>query len=95
VSDRDSGNKETRPFTLNSTSDLKLKLRITARADLRYVVLAWYLYEVGSTTSFKTGSINEELGAVEFYLTAIPAGNWYISVLAANCNWRLIHAGRL
>ncbi|MEM2352341.1 MAG: hypothetical protein QXT26_08040 [Thermoproteota archaeon] len=23
-------------------------------------------------------------------LAAIPAGNWYVKILAANCNWELI-----
>jgi len=90
VSDRGSGDKETRPFTLDSTSDLRLKLRITARADLRYVGLSWYLYQVGATRYFKSGSIDEEQGVFEFYLAAIPAGNWYVKILAANCNWELI-----
>ncbi|MEM0384533.1 MAG: hypothetical protein QXV27_06785 [Candidatus Caldarchaeum sp.] len=90
VSDRGSGEKETRPFTLNATSDLQLKLKITARADLRFVVLYWHLYRVGSETSFKRGSIDGEQGSFEFYLAAIPAGNWYVKILAANCNWELI-----
>ncbi len=37
VTDRGSGNKDTRPFTLETPSDLKITIRITARADLRYV----------------------------------------------------------
>ncbi|MEM2651083.1 MAG: hypothetical protein QXU87_03270 [Candidatus Caldarchaeum sp.] len=89
VSDRGSGDKETRPFTLDSTADLRLKLRLTARADLRYVGLSWYLYQVGATRYFKSGSIDEEQGVFEFYLAAIPAGNWYVKILAANCNWEL------
>jgi hypothetical protein len=89
VTDRGSGRKETRPFTLETPSDLKLTIRITARANLQYVSLSWYLYEVGSEVYFKTGSIKEEQGVFEFYAARIPAGNWYVEILAANCNWEI------
>jgi len=89
VTDRGSGRKETRPFTLETPSDLKITIRITARANLQYVSLSWYLYEVGSEVYFKTGSIREEQGVFEFYAARIPAGNWYVEILAANCNWEI------
>jgi hypothetical protein len=89
ITDRGSGRKETRPFTLETPSDLKLTIRITARANLQYVSLSWYLHEVGSEVYFKTGSIREEQGVFEFYAARIPAGNWYVEILAANCNWEI------
>jgi hypothetical protein len=89
VTDRGSGRKETRPFTLETPSDLKITTRITARANLQYVSLSWYLYEVGFEVYFKTGSIREEQGVFEFYAARIPAGNWYVEILAANCNWEI------
>jgi len=46
VTDRGSGDKDTRPFTLETVSDLKITVRIKARADLRWVSLSWYLYNV-------------------------------------------------
>jgi hypothetical protein len=45
VRDRGSGSKETPPFTREATSDLRIKVTIRARADLRYVGL----YGVGMT----------------------------------------------
>jgi hypothetical protein len=89
ITDRGSGRKETRPFTLETPSDLKLTISITARANLQYVSLSWYLHEVGSEVYFKTGSIREEQGVFEFYAARIPAGNWYVEILAANCNWEI------
>jgi hypothetical protein len=89
VTDRGSGNKETRPFTLETPSDLKITIRITARANLQYVSLSWYLYNVGSESFFKHGSIREEQGVFEFYAARVPTGNWYIEILAANCNWEI------
>ncbi len=89
VTDRGSGRKETRPFTLETLSDLKITIRVTARANLQYVSLSWYLYEVGSEFYFKTGSIREEQGVFEFYAARIPAGDWYVEILAANCNWEI------
>ncbi|MEM4170049.1 MAG: hypothetical protein QXY99_08195, partial [Thermoproteota archaeon] len=89
VRDRGSGSKETPPFTLEATSDLRIKMTIRARSDLRYVGLYWYLYEVGDDLSYKRGSILEEQGSFEFYAAAIPPGNWYIQINAANCNWEI------
>jgi hypothetical protein len=89
VTDRGSGNKETRPFTLERASDLKITIRITATAALEYVGLSWYLYNVGSEDFFKHGSIRGEQGVFEFYAASVPAGNWYFQILAANCNWEI------
>ncbi|MEM0348939.1 MAG: hypothetical protein QXD24_01970 [Candidatus Caldarchaeum sp.] len=89
VRDRGNGDKDTPPFTLEAASDLKIKITISARADLRYVGLSWYLHKVGETVSYKMGEIDEEQGVFEFYAAAIPRGNWYIRVISANCNWEI------
>ena len=89
VSDRGSGNKDTKPFTLDSTSDLKIKIKLTARGDLKYVSLTWYLYNADLEKWLKTGEVEEEQGEFEFYAAKIPAGNWYVRILAANCDWEL------
>jgi hypothetical protein len=89
VTDRGSGNKDTRPFTLETASDLKITIRIMARADLRYVSLAWYLYNVDLGRWIKNGEVNNEQGVFEFYAARVPAGNWYVKVISANCNWEI------
>lgn len=91
VSDSGSGDKDTRPFTLNETSDLKIIITIYPTADLKYVGLRWYLVPVGSERyqAVRTGSINEESGRKEFYLTAIRPGNYYVSIISANCRWEI------
>jgi cytoskeletal protein RodZ len=89
VTDRGSGNKDTSPFTLDAPSDLKITIRITARANLRYVGLSWYLYNVDLERWIKNGGVNEEQGVFEFYAARIPAGNWYVRILSANCNWEI------
>jgi hypothetical protein len=89
VTDRGSGIKETRPFTLDAPSDLKITIRIMARADLRYVSLSWYLYNVDLGRWIKNGDVNEEQGVFEFYAARVPAGNWYVKILSANCNWEI------
>jgi len=89
VTDRGSGNKDTRPFTLESPSDLKITIRVTARADLKFVSLHWYLYNVDIGRWIRNGEVDEEEGVFEFYAARVPAGNWYISILAANCNWEI------
>jgi hypothetical protein len=89
LTDRGSGNKDARPFTLETASDLKITIRITARADLRYVGLSWYLYNVDLGRWIKNGEVNEEQGVFEFYAARIPAGNWYVKILSANCNWEI------
>jgi len=89
VTDRGSGDKDTRPFTLETVSDLKITVRIKARADLRWVSLSWYLYNVEEGSWIKHGEVDEEEGVFEFYAARVPAGNWYIRILAANCDWEI------
>jgi hypothetical protein len=89
ITDRGSGNKETRPFTLETASDLKITIGIMARADLRYVSLSWYLYNVDLGRWIKNGEVNNEQGVFEFYAARIPAGNWYVKIISANCNWEI------
>jgi hypothetical protein len=89
VTDRGSGDKDTRPFTLETVSDLKITVRIRARADLQWVGLSWYLYNVEEDLWIRHGEVDEEEGVFEFYVARVPAGNWYIRILAANCNWEI------
>jgi hypothetical protein len=89
VTDSGSGNKETRPFTLNETSDLKITIKIYPTADLKYVGLHWYLYILELGRWIKEGEINEESGTIEFYAARIPAGNYYVKVISANCKWEI------
>jgi hypothetical protein len=89
VTDRGSGTKDTRPFTLETASDIKITIRIRATADLRYVSLSWYLYNVDLERWIKNGAINNEQGVFEFYAARVPAGNWYVKILSANCNWEI------
>jgi len=89
VTDRGSGDKDTRPFTLETVSDLKITVRIRARADLQYVSLSWYLYNVEEGRWIRNGEVDEEEGVFEFYVARVPAGNWYVRILAANCNWEI------
>ncbi len=89
VTDRGSGDKDTRPFTLESASDLKITIRIIARADLRYVGLYWYLFNVDLERWLKNGQVDGEQGVFTFYAARVPAGNWYIRIISANCNWEI------
>ena len=89
VTDSGSGDKDTRPFTLETVSDLKITVRIRARADLQWVGLSWYLYNVEEDLWIRHGEVDEEEGVFEFYVARVPAGNWYIRILAANCNWEI------
>jgi len=89
VTDSGSGRKDTRPFTLNETSDLKIIVKIYPTADLKYVGFSWYLYILELEKWIKHGSINEESGTFEFYAARIPPGNYYISILSANCKWEI------
>ena len=89
VSDSGSGDKDTRPFTLNETSDLKITVKMRARGDLEFVGLSWYLYVVELERWIKMGEVNEEVGEFEFYAANIPPGNYYIRVISANCKWTL------
>ncbi|MEM0233498.1 MAG: hypothetical protein QXL22_05710 [Candidatus Nezhaarchaeales archaeon] len=91
VVDSGSGYKDTRPFTLNETSDLKIIITIYPTSDLKYVSLHWYLVPVGLERyeAIRDGSIEEESGREEFYLTAIPPGNYYVDIISANCKWEI------
>jgi len=89
VTDSGSGNKDTRPFTLQSASDLKITVRIRAQADLEYVGFAWYLYNVELERWLKRGDVWEDEGVFEFYAANVPPGNWYVKILAANCRWEI------
>ena len=89
VSDSGSGDKDTRPFTLNETSDLKIVVRIRATADVEYVGFAWYLFIPEIDRWIKNGEISEDQGEFEFYVASIPPGNYYVKVLSANCKWTL------
>jgi hypothetical protein len=89
INDSGSGNKDTRPFTLNETSDLKITLRVYPTADLKYVLLSWYLYIPEVEKWIRQGSISQESGILEFYATHIPPGNYYVRVISANCRWEL------
>jgi hypothetical protein len=89
ITDRGSGTKDTRPFTLETASDIKITIRIRATADLQYVTLAWFLYNVDLERWIKNGQVNREQGVFEFYATRVPAGNWYVKIISANCNWEI------
>ena len=89
VTDRGSGDKDTRPFTLETVSDLKITIRIIARADLRFVGLTWYLYNVDIDRWIRHGEVDEDQGVFEFYAARVPAGNWYVRIISANCNWEI------
>ena len=89
VSDSGSGDKDTRPFTLNETSDLKIVVRIRATGDVEYVGFAWYLYIPEIEKWIKNGKIWEDQGEFEFYAANIPPGNYYVKVISANCKWTL------
>ena len=89
VSDSGSGDKDTRPFTLNETSDLRIVVRIRATADVEYVGFAWYLYIPEIERWIKNGKIWGEQGEFEFYAASIPPGNYYVKVISANCKWTL------
>jgi len=89
ITDSGSGYKETRPFTLNETADLKITVKIYPTADLRYVSLHWYLYILEVGKWIKDGSINEESGTIEFYAAHIPPGDYYVRVISANCKWEI------
>jgi len=88
MTDSGSGDKDTRPFTVEARSDLKITVVVRARAAIEYVGLSWYLRPVGERVGYITsGDVNEEQGTFEFYAAAIPPGNYHIHVLAANYNW--------
>ena len=90
LSDSGSGTKDTRPFTLNETSDLRIIFTIYPKAELKYVGINWYLVPVGAESYFdaiKSGTSREESGKVEFYAAAVPSGSYYIHVTSANCRW--------
>jgi hypothetical protein len=89
ITNSGSGNKDTRPFTLNETSDLKITIRIYPTVDIKYVVLHWYLYILELDKWIKDGSINQESGTLEFYAAHIPPGNYYVKVISANCKWEM------
>ncbi|MEM2257804.1 MAG: hypothetical protein QXU87_04070 [Candidatus Caldarchaeum sp.] len=90
ITDSGSGNKDTRPFTLETNSDLKITITIRARGDLRFVSLHWYLYNVALERWIKDGEVDEKEGVFEFYAANVPAGNWYFKILAANCDWEIV-----
>jgi len=89
ITDRGSGTKDTRPFTLETPSDLKITIRIRATADLQFVGLRWFLYNVDLERWIKNGMVDKEEGVFEFYAARIPTGNWYVKVISANCNWEI------
>ena len=89
ITDSGSGNKDTRPFTLDETSDLKITVKITPTADLKYVLFDWYLYIPGVEKWLKHATVEEDAGTFEFYAAKIPPGDYYVKVLAANCKWEI------
>lgn len=89
VTDSGSGSKETRPFTLNETSDLKITVTINPTADLEWVSFSWFLYDLNKDTFIKYGDVREEAGSFEFYAAKIPPGDYYVKILAANCKWQI------
>jgi len=89
VTDSGSGNKETRPFTLNETSDLKITVKIYPTGDVKYILYSWYLYILEIGKWIKQGDINQESGTFEFYAARIPPGNYYVKVISANCKWEI------
>jgi len=89
LADSGSGYKDTRPFTLNETADLKITIKVYPTADLKYVLLGWYLYIPGTEKWVKQGTINQDAGSFEFYAARIPPGDYYVKILAANCKWEV------
>jgi len=91
----DSGNKckNTRRFSLNETSDLKII--ITAKPAPFYggvIYLTWKLNDVETGKDLRSVSIRQaakqEVETFEFYVSNIPPGNYYIRV-TTGCQWTI------
>ena len=86
-----SGSRDTRPFTLNETSDLRIIVIVKPTGSIEYVTLHWYLIPVGAEEYqyVKDGKLEKESGTIEFYASMIRAGSYYLKILSANCKWSL------
>ena len=89
MTDRGSGDKNTRPFTLNETADLRIE--VTLRGDPEYAALTWRLIPVGAEPweAIADGSIDRDVGEFQFYAYQVPPGNYYINILSANVKWTI------
>jgi len=89
MTDRGSGSKNTKPFTLNETADLRIEVYL--RGSPEYAGFHWYLVPVGAEEYeyIDDGEVDEEVGSFEFYVYQVPPGNYYLNVLSANVKWEV------
>ena len=87
MSDKGSGEKNTKPFTLNETSDLRIVVKIWGNPE--WALLHWFLYPVGSDLYFDDGEVDRDTGTFEFYVYQVPAGNYYLHIVPANVKYEI------
>ena len=89
MSDEGSGKKNTKPFTLNETSDLRIVVKVWGSPE--WALLHWYLVPVGAEPydAIADGEVDKDVGSFEFYAYQVPPGNYYLYVLSANVKWEV------
>ena len=89
MSDKGSGDKNTKPFTLNETADLRIEVYL--RGSPEYAGFHWYLIPVGAEKYqfIADGGVDEDVGSFEFYAYQVPPGSYYIHVISANVKWEI------
>ncbi len=84
--DSGSGNKNTKPFTINRGTTLVILVVIDAE-DPRGVLFSWFLRRIGEKGYIDVGSIEGRIGNFTFYVYDVPPGTYYLKIISTNCMW--------
>lgn len=84
-----SGEANSQPFTATS-SMANITLTVSSTTPQESAV-AWFIYPVSSSVYTATGSVNGVLGTSSSYAYGLASGEeYYVSVISANANWRVV-----
>jgi len=84
--DSGSGDKNTKPFTIDKRTTLVILVVIDAE-DPEGVLFSWFLRRIGEKGYIDVGSVEERVGNFTFYVYDVPPGTYYLKIISTNCMW--------
>jgi len=84
--DSGSGDKNTKPFTIDRRTTIVILVVIDAE-DPEGVLFSWFLRRIGEEGYIDVGSVEGRVGNFTFYVYDVPPGTYYLKIISTNCMW--------